>query len=125
MYPLVRSEAAFRPDRFVGKVLAESERTKVILACFEPGQFIPVHRPGVGLTLVVLEGQGRAVVGDQEHPLTPGAVAFVPAGQAPGRAGRDPAGGAARGHATPNGGRPRRGPGGAAKGPLAVGARST
>jgi len=38
----------------------------------------------VDLTLVVLEGQGQAVVGESEHPLTPGAVAFVPAGEARG-----------------------------------------
>ena len=47
----------FRPERFNPVVCAESDRTKVILACFEPGQFIPVHSPGVDLTLVVLNGE--------------------------------------------------------------------
>lgn len=48
--PNVRDRAAFRPERFNPVVLAERERTKAILACFEPGQFIPVHRPGMDLT---------------------------------------------------------------------------
>ncbi len=62
-------------------MLAENERVKVILACFEPGQFIPVHRPGVDLTSVVLEGEGRLVAGEQEMEIAPGATFFVPAGE--------------------------------------------
>lgn len=65
-------------------MLAENERVKVILACFEPGQFIPVHRPGVDLTSVVLEGEGRLVAGEQEMEIAPGATFFVPAGEARG-----------------------------------------
>lgn len=71
----------FRPERFNPVVLAESDHTKVILACFEPGQFIPVHSPGVDLTLVVLEGEGRIVAGEDEQHVGPGAMAFVPAGE--------------------------------------------
>ncbi len=73
--------AAFRSDRFNPVVLAENERVKVILACMEPEQFIPVHSPGVDLTLVVLQGEGRLVAGDREEQIAPGTVAFVPAGQ--------------------------------------------
>ena len=75
---------AFRPGRFNPVVMAENARAKIILACFEPGQFIPVHRPGVDLTLVVLEGEGQIVAGAEEQRVGPGAVAFVPAGEARG-----------------------------------------
>jgi len=75
---------AFQPQRFNPVVLAESEHSKVIMVCFEPGQFIPVHSPGVDLTLVVLEGEGRIVAGEQEERVAPGAVAFIPAGEARG-----------------------------------------
>lgn len=71
----------FHPERFNPITLAGNERVKVILACFEPGQFIPVHRPGVDLTLVVLEGQGQIVAGEQEAAVQAGTIAFVPAGQ--------------------------------------------
>jgi quercetin dioxygenase-like cupin family protein len=80
----VERAAAFRPDKFNPVVIAENERVKVILACFEPGQFIPVHQPGVDLTLVVMEGEGTIVAGEQEEPLRPGTIAFVPAGEARG-----------------------------------------
>lgn len=73
--------AAFQSERFNPVVMAENARGKVILACFEPGQFIPVHQPAVDLTLVVLEGEGVLVAGDQETPIAPGAMAFVPAGE--------------------------------------------
>jgi quercetin dioxygenase-like cupin family protein len=76
--------AAFRPDKFNPVVLAENERVKIILACFEPGQYIPVHQPGVDLTLIVMEGEGALVAGDQEKPINPGTIAFVPAGEARG-----------------------------------------
>jgi quercetin dioxygenase-like cupin family protein len=76
-----RDAVDFHPERFNPITLAENERAKVILACFEPGQFIPVHRPGVDLTLIVLEGEGQIVAGEREETVQPGAVAFVPAGE--------------------------------------------
>ena len=75
---------AFRPERFNARVLAENERVKVILVCFEPGQFIPVHQPGVDLTLVEVEGEGQLVAGEHETRVGPGATAFVAAGEARG-----------------------------------------
>jgi quercetin dioxygenase-like cupin family protein len=80
----LQQAAAFRPDKFNPVVLAENERVKIILACFEPGQFIPVHQPGVDLTLIGMEGEGTLVAGDQEQPIRPGTIAFVAAGEARG-----------------------------------------
>jgi quercetin dioxygenase-like cupin family protein len=79
-----KSAAAFKPERFNPVVLAENPRVKVILVCLEPGQFIPVHRPGVDMALVVLEGEGMLVAGEQEEAARPGVVAFVPAGESRG-----------------------------------------
>jgi len=74
----------FRPERFNPVPLSGNERVKVILACFEAGQFIPVHRPGVDLTLVVLEGEGVLIAGDREERITPGILSFIPSGEARG-----------------------------------------
>lgn len=79
--PSYRDAVAFNPERFNPMTLAGNERAKVILACFEPGQFIPVHRPGVDLSLLVLEGEGRIVAGEEELSVQAGAIAFVPAGE--------------------------------------------
>ena len=74
----------FQPSRFTPLVLAQSDKTKVIQACFQPGQFIPVHKPDIDLTIFVLEGEGRLATGDVEQPIKPGVIAFIPAGEARG-----------------------------------------
>lgn len=83
-FPSYRTVAAFRPEQFTPVAVGGSERVRVLVVGLEPGQFIPVHSPAVDLTLVVLEGEGRLVIGDREEALAPGAVAFVPAGEARG-----------------------------------------
>lgn len=76
--------AAFRSEGFSPVLLGQTDRVKVVLTCFEPGQFIPVHSPGIDMTLVVLEGEGTVVAGDQEADVGPGAIVIVPAGSARG-----------------------------------------
>ena len=75
---------SFQPQKFNPVVVAENERVKVILACFEPGQFIPVHQPGVDLTVAVVEGSGTIHADGQEQAIGPGTLAFIPAGEARG-----------------------------------------
>jgi quercetin dioxygenase-like cupin family protein len=79
-----RDATTFQAERFTPVALGQTERTKAVLTCFEPGQFIPVHSPRVEMTLVVLEGEGVVVAGDQEAEVRPGAVVIVPAGAARG-----------------------------------------
>lgn len=74
----------FRSDRFNPIILAESDKTRVMLVCFQPGQFIPVHSPPVDLTIAVLEGEGELIAGDERSTMTPGTLAFIPAGEARG-----------------------------------------
>jgi quercetin dioxygenase-like cupin family protein len=79
-----RQAATFQADRFSPVSLGQTDRVKAVLTCFEPGQFIPVHSPGIDMTLVVLEGEGTVVAGDQEAEVGPGAIVIVPAGAARG-----------------------------------------
>lgn len=87
MTAMVRSalaSAAFRAERFNPVPVAGNERARMMIVCFEPGQFIPVHRPGVDLSLIVLEGEGLLVAGGRDEPVIRGSIAFVPAGEARG-----------------------------------------
>ena len=79
-----RRVATFQPRRFSPVPIGGTERFKAVLTCFEPGQFIPVHRPPIDMTLVILEGEGQMVAGEQEVPLAPGTIVIVPAGEARG-----------------------------------------
>ena len=76
--------ASFTPDRFHPIPFGQSERSRALLVCLEPGQFIPVHAPGVDIVFVILEGEGTLVAGDREEPVGPGAIAFAAAGEARG-----------------------------------------
>lgn len=76
-----REHVQFKPDRFNPVVLAETDRSKVVLACFEAGQFIPVHSPNVDVMLLVLEGEGTLVAGNDKQKVRPGALAFAAAGE--------------------------------------------
>src|ERR1041385_1597239 len=75
----------FAGERFSAVAVAQTERMKIVLTCFEAGQFIPVHAPRVDMALVVLEGDAVVVAGpQQEHHVGPGAIVVVPAGQSRG-----------------------------------------
>jgi quercetin dioxygenase-like cupin family protein len=79
-----RDAVRFLPERFSPVAVAQTQRVKVVLTCFEPGQFIPVHSPGVDMALVILEGTGVVVAGDDEASVGPGAIVLVPGGEARG-----------------------------------------
>lgn len=79
-----RTAASFSPERFTPVPFGQSERSRALLVCLEPGQFIPVHSPGVDIAFVILEGEGTLVAGTQEAEVGPGALAFAAAGEARG-----------------------------------------
>jgi quercetin dioxygenase-like cupin family protein len=70
-----------RPEAFTPTIIGQGEHLRAMLVCFEPGQFIPVHAPKLDLTLIVLEGEGQLVLGEETVPLRSGSVAFIPAGE--------------------------------------------
>jgi quercetin dioxygenase-like cupin family protein len=74
----------FGTERFSPVSVAETERMKVVLTCFEASQFIPVHAPGVDMALVILEGEARVMAAQEEVDVGPGAIIVVPAGQSRG-----------------------------------------
>jgi quercetin dioxygenase-like cupin family protein len=46
----------------------------------DPGKHIGRHEHDTGETVLLLSGRGRAVVGDEERPITPGDLVHVPGG---------------------------------------------
>ena len=67
-----RDLITFRPEKFNPVRIAGGAHMKAVLTCLEPGQFIPVHRPGVDMLLIVLEGEGRVMAGDEEESAASG-----------------------------------------------------
>lgn len=81
--PLVtpyRDHVRFQSEAFVAVPLAGTPRVRILLVNLLPGQFLPVHAPGVDLVALVLEGEGTAAAGESEVGVAAGSVVVVPAG---------------------------------------------
>ncbi len=73
------TERTYDEERFSTAPVFRSDRMKVVLGYFEPGQFIPVHAPGSDVAICVRSGDGVVREGDAEHDVEPGDVVVVPA----------------------------------------------
>ena len=65
-------------------LVASGSHMKAVLTCLEPGQFIPVHHPGIDMLLIVPEGEGEVVSGDRQEAAHPETVISAPADEARG-----------------------------------------
>ncbi|MFD1600049.1 cupin domain-containing protein [Halobellus rarus] len=76
----IEDARAYEDDGFSANGVFRSERSKVVYACFEPGQFIPVHAPESDVVVDVRSGSGLVREGEAEHRVEPGDVVAVEAG---------------------------------------------
>ena len=75
------SDPAFQTGRFNPKTVFENADGKVVLAYFEPGQFIPVHSPNANVAIIVMDGEGSVVAGSEKREVKRGDVVVIPRGQ--------------------------------------------
>jgi quercetin dioxygenase-like cupin family protein len=75
------AEREYDDDQFSARSVFRSDRMKVVLGYFEPGQFIPVHAPDSDVAITVREGRGVVRDDDEDHAVRPGDVVVVPAGE--------------------------------------------
>jgi quercetin dioxygenase-like cupin family protein len=80
----IDAERHYDDEHFSAQTVHETDRQKVVLGYFEPGQFIPVHAPDSDVAITVLDGRGVVRDGDTDHAVEPGDVVTVPAGEARG-----------------------------------------
>ena len=72
---------SFDERKFNPKVLYQGDNIKVIAAYFKPGQFIPVHTPGVDVVICVLEGEAEIVAGEEKFVAKKNDLIVVPKGR--------------------------------------------
>lgn len=79
--PQIDVEAAteYRDARFAANEAFRSESAKAVLACFDPGQFIPVHAPDSDVIVNVRAGHGTVREGGTAHAVGPGDVVAIEA----------------------------------------------
>lgn len=73
------AERTYDEERFSAQSVFRSDRMKVVLGYFEPGQFIPVHAPGSDVAVHVRSGTGVVREGGTDHAVGPGDVVVVEA----------------------------------------------
>jgi quercetin dioxygenase-like cupin family protein/iron-sulfur cluster repair protein YtfE (RIC family) len=73
--------AEFSTEEFGRKVLAETDRFRVVIAALEDGQEIPLHAPPLDMVMTIVEGIGQVMAGQKMHSVRAGDVVIVPAGQ--------------------------------------------
>ena len=65
---------------YVGRWNAQSNRVTTGVTEFAPGTGIPLHTHNVEESVLILEGEATATIGDEEHDLVAGDATWVPAG---------------------------------------------
>ena len=70
----------FATDKRIRKKVAGSEKIVAEMVCYTPGQVTPNHmHPKQDEIFYVVEGNGAMIVEDEEIPVGPKSVIFVPA----------------------------------------------
>ena len=64
----------------IGKWNTNGNKVTTGITVFSPGTAIPLHTHNVEETVMVLEGEATAVIGEEEFPVVAGDVTWVPAG---------------------------------------------
>ncbi len=65
---------------FAANGVFSTDDAKVVYACFEPGQFIPVHAPDSDVIVTVRRGRGLVREGSTDHRVEPGDAVAIEAG---------------------------------------------
>ncbi|GGL41999.1 hypothetical protein GCM10009037_26910 [Halarchaeum grantii] len=78
------AERTYDEEAFNAETVFESERQKVVLGFFEPGQFIPVHAPESDVAITVQSGRGVVHDAGETYRVERGDVVVVEAGAARG-----------------------------------------
>jgi mannose-6-phosphate isomerase-like protein (cupin superfamily) len=77
----IRNHITFQPDKMAKVALGATERALLDLYCVAPGQSQKRHTHGdQDKFYIVLEGEGRISVGDEEERVVAGEAVIAPAG---------------------------------------------
>jgi len=73
----VLKEAEFLPDRFVSKLLYDSDAMRVVIFGLLPGQEIPPHTAPSRVVLHMVQGKGAFLTGSGEQAADAGAFVIT------------------------------------------------
>ncbi|MEW6034525.1 MAG: cupin domain-containing protein [Chloroflexota bacterium] len=68
----------FDSKRYVSRLLHDSEKSRVVLFCLEPGQVLPPHESTSEVVFYCVEGKSIILIGEEEVVLGPKALVVCP-----------------------------------------------
>ncbi len=68
----------FSSERFVSKLLHDSENSRVALFCLEPNQVLSTHTTPSEVVFLVTDGTGTIIVGEEEIEVSAGMLVVCP-----------------------------------------------
>lgn len=77
---IVKEEAGYQDDSYVGKTLVATPTTEVRILSFKSGQETTYEKANFDLSLFVVEGSGILALGYEDLELTESTVVVVPRG---------------------------------------------
>lgn len=80
--PRIDTDAAgeYDDESFAATGVFRTDDAKVVYACFEPGQFIPVHAPDSDVLISVRRGRGLVREGETDHRVESGDIVAIESG---------------------------------------------
>lgn len=68
----------FDAKRFVSKLIFDSDKMRVVIFCLKAGQELSPHTAPSEVLFHCVEGQGKAIVGDDKLAISPGSLVDCP-----------------------------------------------
>ncbi|MCF6157792.1 MAG: cupin domain-containing protein [wastewater metagenome] len=65
----------FSKEKYVSKILFDSDAMRMVLFCLEKGQEVPPHTAQPQVVMLVISGKGSFLIGDKTYQVKPDSVA--------------------------------------------------
>jgi quercetin dioxygenase-like cupin family protein len=63
----LKNSIEFSKEKYISKILFDSDKVRMVLFCLEKGQEVPAHTVESQVVMVVLTGKGSFIVGNKTH----------------------------------------------------------
>lgn len=70
-----KGQIEFSEEKYVSKILFDSDKVRLVLFCLEKGQEVPPHIVKPQVTMLVFSGKGSFTIGNQTYKVKPDTLA--------------------------------------------------
>lgn len=63
----LKNQIEFSQEKYISKILFDSDKVRMVLFCLEKGQEVPAHTVEPQVVMVVLAGKGSFIIGNKTY----------------------------------------------------------